>query len=52
MWIGDPDRGNRAPFNRSLAAQGFSLVEQRLDRAARGFQPAYKGRLLTYTRHT
>ena len=47
----DADRGNRGPFNRSLAGQGFTLTEQRLDRAARGVQPAYKGRLLTYVRH-
>ena len=51
VWIVDPDRGNRGPFNRSLAGQGFTLTEQRLDRAARGVQPAYKGRLLTYVRH-
>jgi predicted nicotinamide N-methyase len=51
VWIVDPDRGNRGPFNRSLAVLGFSLTEQRLDRAARGTQTAYKGRLLTYTRH-
>ena len=50
VWIVDPDRGNRGPFNRSMAGLGFGLVEQRLDRAARGAAPAYKGRLLTYTR--
>ncbi len=50
VWIVDPDRGNRGPFNRCMAGHGFGLAEQRLDRAARGDAPAYKGRLLTYTR--
>ena len=50
VWIVDPDRGNRGPFNRSLVTQGFTLAEQRLDRAERGSAPAYRGRLLVYTR--
>ena len=50
VWIVDPDRGNRGPFNRSMVSQGFAFTERRLDRAARGEEPAYKGRLLTYTR--
>ncbi len=48
VWIVDPDRGNRAPFNRHMAALGFRLHEERLDRAATTAVAAYKGRLLTY----
>ena len=50
VWIVDPDRGNRSAFNRLMAAMGFVLTESRLDRAALGRLPAYKGRLLTYER--
>lgn len=50
VWIVDPDRGNRAPFNRLMVAQGFLLTEQRLDRLASPQADAYKGRLLTYRR--
>ncbi|WP_029043349.1 MULTISPECIES: class I SAM-dependent methyltransferase [Cupriavidus] len=50
VWIVDPDRGNRPAFNRWMAALGFSLAEQRLDRPAGTDQDAYKGRLLVYTR--
>ncbi|HOY35890.1 MAG TPA: SAM-dependent methyltransferase [Piscinibacter sp.] len=49
VWIVDPDRGNRAAFHRQMLAAGFSGREERLDRAAAGFQLAYKGRLLVYT---
>ncbi|MBK7532683.1 SAM-dependent methyltransferase [Piscinibacter sp.] len=48
VWIVDPDRGNRAAFHRQMLAAGFSGREERLDRAAAGFQLAYKGRLLVY----
>ena len=48
VWIVDPDRGNRAPFNRHMAALGFRLREERLDRAATPTVAAYKGRLLVY----
>ena len=48
VWIVDPDRGNRAAFNRNMAAQGFSLQEERLDRVAASGREAYKGRLLSY----
>lgn len=48
VWIVDPDRGNRAAFNRHMAVQGFSLRDERIDRAASGAVPAYKGRLLSY----
>jgi predicted nicotinamide N-methyase len=48
--IVDPDRGNRAAFNRQMAEQGFELREERLDRVATAEAEAYKGRLLTYRR--
>ena len=48
VWIVDPDRGNRPAFNRNMAAQGFSLQEERLDQPAAIGIEAYKGRLLTY----
>jgi predicted nicotinamide N-methyase len=48
VWIVDPDRGNRAAFNRHMAAQGFALHEERLDQSASSGLAAYKGRLLTY----
>jgi predicted nicotinamide N-methyase len=50
VWIVDPDRGNRPAFNRLMAAAGFALSELRLDHAASRDAPAYKGRLMTYTR--
>ena len=50
VWIVDPDRGNRAAFNRHMALLGFSLVEQRLDQPAAEGMPAYKGRLMTFSR--
>lgn len=49
VWIVDPDRGNRVAFHKQMLAAGFSGREERLDRAAAGFQLAYKGRLLVYT---
>ena len=48
VWIVDPDRSNRAAFNRHMAAQGFALHEERLDRRASIGVEAYKGRLLSY----
>lgn len=48
--IVDPDRGNRPAFHRHMAAQGFVLEDERLDRAATSSNLAYKGRLLTYRR--
>lgn len=44
VWIVDPDRSNRAAFNRQMAAEGFSRSEERLDALD------YKGRLITYER--
>ncbi len=57
VWVVDPNRGNRAHFNRHMAALGFALQEVLLDRPAveasvgHLSQAAYKGRMLTYTRH-
>ena len=48
VWIVDPERGNRSVFNRHMAAMGFTLHEQRLDRDAAAGSSGYKGRLLTY----
>lgn len=50
VWIVDPDRGNRPAFNRLMSAQGFDMVEERLDQPATLEAAAYKGRLLTYRR--
>jgi predicted nicotinamide N-methyase len=50
VWIVDPDRGNRPAFNRQMAAKGFLMCEERLDRPASAGSAAYKGRLLTYRR--
>jgi predicted nicotinamide N-methyase len=50
VWIVDPDRSNRAAFNKRMAAQGFVWQEERLDTVASDAQAAYKGRLLTYRR--
>jgi predicted nicotinamide N-methyase len=44
VWIVDPDRSNRAAFNRQMSLQGFSRSEERLD------APGYKGRLIAYER--
>jgi len=50
VWIVDPDRGNRPAFNRHMAALGFQMREERLDRPASVGGAAYKGRLLIYRR--
>jgi predicted nicotinamide N-methyase len=52
VWIVDPDRANRTAFNRHMAAQGFAIREERLDRPAAAGRPAYKGRLLSYSRQS
>jgi predicted nicotinamide N-methyase len=46
VWIVDPDRSNRAAFNRQMEQEGFSRGEERLDALG------YKGRLITYRRTT
>ncbi len=48
VWIVDPDRSNRAAFNRHMASEGFLQHEERLDQPAADGVPAYKGRLLSY----
>ncbi len=50
IWIVDPDRGNRGPFNRRMSSYGFSCQEERLDCAGTAQDDAYKGRLLIYVR--
>jgi predicted nicotinamide N-methyase len=50
VWIVDPDRGNRAAFNKRMLVQGFFMREERLDTVASDELAAYKGRLLTYRR--
>ncbi|NMM76663.1 methyltransferase [Acidovorax sp. SRB_24] len=50
VWIIDPDRGNRPAFTRRMAAQGFGLREERLQRPAEAGMAAYKGRVLVYGR--
>jgi 2-polyprenyl-3-methyl-5-hydroxy-6-metoxy-1,4-benzoquinol methylase len=48
VLIVDPDRSNRAHFNRHMALQGFVLTETRADCVQDGI--AYKGRMLRYWR--
>ena len=50
VWIVDPDRGNRPAFRRVLLGAGFTVVEERLDRAAIDERPSYKGRLMRFIR--
>jgi predicted nicotinamide N-methyase len=50
IWVIDPNRGNRAAFHKHMARSGFALHEQVLDHPASAGVPAYKGRMLTYTR--
>lgn len=50
VWIVDPDRSNRAAFNRQMAAEGFGMREESLSRVATPGEPAYKGRVLIYRR--
>ncbi|MEO7338232.1 MAG: SAM-dependent methyltransferase [Caldimonas sp.] len=47
--IVDPDRGNRAAFNRGMRGLGFEAREQAV-RQLPGGSVAYKGRLLSYRR--
>ncbi len=53
VWIVDPDRGNRAAFNRQMAARGFERSESSLSTAVLPVGAAalpYKGRLLRFHR--
>ena len=45
--IVDPDRGNRASFNRKMAALGYTYSEEKVTKLP-GDGAAYKGRLLRY----
>jgi hypothetical protein len=47
--IVDPDRGNRARFNRSMKGLGYVHDEQRADSQLADGEP-YKGRILNYRR--
>ena len=49
VLIVDPDRGNRASFNRSMAALGYAHTETRVSRLPGTGEP-YKGRVLHYRR--
>jgi predicted nicotinamide N-methyase len=49
VLIVDPNRGNRAAFNRRMAAAGFTLTEIDLSEALVDELP-YKGRMLRYVR--
>lgn len=49
VLIIDPDRGNRPPFVRRMAAMGFALTESRLSTPEDDGLP-YKGRLLRFLR--
>ena len=48
VLIVDPDRGNRASFNRKMAALGYEHSQERVEKLPDG--TAYKGRLHTYRR--
>jgi predicted nicotinamide N-methyase len=50
VWLVDPNRGNRAAFNRRMQALGFSFREERLSTPATAQRAAYAGRLLRYQR--
>jgi hypothetical protein len=45
----DPDRGNRASFNRLMDGLGFARGEHKVHHLPGGVTP-YKGRVLSYTR--
>lgn len=49
VLITDPGRGNSAPFTRALAAQGYTVTEQRSRFDERDVAP-FRGRLLSYRR--
>jgi hypothetical protein len=51
VWVVDPNRGNRAAFHKHMALAGFAMSEQVLDLSASLDAPAYRGRMLTYSRN-
>jgi predicted nicotinamide N-methyase len=50
VMIIDPNRGNRSPFNRRMAAMGYTLHETPIHRLLTATERAYSGRLLHYRR--
>jgi predicted nicotinamide N-methyase len=50
VWIVDPDRGNRPPFHRRMAALGFSLTERLLRAPGADGAADFRGRWLAYHR--
>lgn len=50
VWIVDPNRGNRAPFNRQMLALGYERDEERVETPAHDNVAAYRGRVLVYRR--
>ena len=47
VFVVDPDRGNRASFNRKMSALGYTHTEEKVTKLP-GDGAAYKGRLLRY----
>jgi predicted nicotinamide N-methyase len=50
VMIIDPNRGNRSPFHRRMAAMGYALHETPIRRRLSATEDAYSGRLLHYRR--
>jgi hypothetical protein len=50
VLIVDPNRANRAPFHRRMAALGYGLSETMLLVAGADGAPPWRGRLLHYQR--
>jgi len=50
VWVVDPNRGNRKPFQKHMAQLGFALQESVLSTPALGAAAAYQGRMLSFTR--
>lgn len=50
VMIMDPNRGNRSPFNRRMAAMGYTLHETPIRRPVSATEAAYSGRLLHFRR--
>lgn len=50
VMIIDPNRGNRSPFHRRMAAMGYALNETPIRHRLSATESAYSGRLLHYRR--
>ena len=50
VMIIDPNRGNRSPFHRRMAAMGFTLHETFIRRSRSETEGAYSGRMLHFRR--